>query len=798
MSVCGKILPKVVLQNNPQKIRNVSLIGDTNHGKTTLFSIFDQTNQPNQPEQKMTIKPNFISRFIRSGEDYQEYLVNLFDTPGHFDLDWEVSSCLRLSDAVVIVIDCTEGVCMQTETLIKRAVEEKLIIFVLVNKLDLLFLDGKFTTEAIYLRLCKIINQVNEIIYDSQQTNSPREEYLSAAKGNVGFASLKQEWGFTLKQFATLYESKTQQSADKIMRNLWGNRFVNSANNKVAEEHKIKNKANWVRGCCKHILEPIKKVFDTCLNDRKHLQSLAQKLGFLIPVQELENKNAEDLIATVMRNWMPATLLLAEIIINQFPSPLVSQKHRLAALYHPNSLEEEHRIQLENCDSTGKLAGYFSQWIAPDPTPLKLLMVGRVFSGSISVGDVVYFVGEHTGSLTVSQIYLNAPQLISIQCAVAGNVIAVHVDNPTHTTLGTLRDDPSALPMKRAMKSNSPTMQQAIAPFKITPIVKSKLSVLNKLMPSTELHDYDWTTNCNSPFHADLILAELKQAIEPTEPIERANIRYCFCETITCESEECLTKSPNKHNRLFGKAKPLNNYIQEAIREEKVNFISSKQVVADLQQFGWHPNDDCIVGFAPSRIGSNVFISHTPDQVGFLEGKESCLGAFKWFSKEGVLADEPVRGFAFHLTNHVFYVGRGQVRNGAQVLPAARRLFYACQLCASPRFMQPIYLMELHTCKASLGAVPRLYAWRPIKEIDYSDQDVLLIGHLPLRHYTDFEHSLKLLGAKVRFMKFAFWEIIESDPLQDGSEANLIAKKIREFKGLDELIPPLDNYRDRL
>jgi elongation factor 2 len=111
--------------------------------------------------------------------------------------------------------------------------------------------------------------------------------------------------------------------------------------------------------------------------------------------------------------------------------------------------------------------------------------------------------------------------------------------------------------------------------------------------------------------------------------------------------------------------------------------ISSKQDVKErarkLQdEHEWDPNDaKKIWCFGPDTTGANMVVD-TTKQVQYLnEIKDSVEAAFQWATKEGGLTDEHMRGIRFNIqdvTLHADAIHRG----GGQIVPTARRVFYAC------------------------------------------------------------------------------------------------------------------------
>ncbi len=172
--------------SNQNQIRNFCIIAHIDHGKSTLA---DRLLEVTHTVTKREMKDQLLDQMDLERErgitiklqpvrmEYQDYILNLIDTPGHVDFSYEVSRSLAACEGAILVVDSTQGIEAQTLANAYLAIEHDLKIIPVVNKIDLPNADRKKVADE----LISVFGfKEEEILYASGKTGEGVEEILQA------------------------------------------------------------------------------------------------------------------------------------------------------------------------------------------------------------------------------------------------------------------------------------------------------------------------------------------------------------------------------------------------------------------------------------------------------------------------------------------------------------------------------------------------------------------------------------------------------------------------------------------
>jgi len=831
------------IMDKRKNIRNMSVIAHVDHGKSTLSDSlvskagiiagakagearFMDTRKDEQ-DRAITIKSTAITlyyeineadmAYIKQETDGNAFLINLIDSPGHVDFSSEVTAALRVTDGALVVVDCVSGVCVQTETVLRQAITEKIKPVLFMNKMDRALLELQLEPEDLYQTFQKIVENVNVIIATYGDDEGPMGEIMvTPVNGTVGFGSGLHGWAYTLKQFAEMYSAKFKIEVPKLMARMWGNQFYNAKTKKW-------NKTGgdgYVRGYCQFILTPIFTLFDAVMKfNKEKTAKLIKKLEIKLTPEEKELEG-KPLMKAMVRKWLPAGEALLQMISIHLPSPVTAGKYRAADLYE-GPIEDEVGQGMQNCDPNAPLMMYVSKMV-PTSDKGRFYAFGRVFSGTISTGLKVRIMGPNYIPGKKDDLFLKSIQrtvlmmgryIEPLDSCPAGNIVGLVGVDQFLVKTGSVTTFAAAHNIKVMKFSVSPVVRVAVEcknPQDLPKLVEG-LKRLSKSDPMVQISMEESGEHIIAgagELHLEICLKDLEED-HAGIPLRKSDPVVSYREGVTQMSDRmCLSKSPNKHNRLFVKASPLEEGLPEAIEK---NEISAKQDPKErarkmAEEYGWDVMDARKIWcFGPNTTGCNLLADVSKGVQYLNEIKDSIVAGFQWVTREGVLCEEEMRGCCFKIYDvalHADAIHRG----GGQIIPTARRVFYASQLTGQPRLMEPIYLVEIQCPQSVVGGVYSCLNRRRgtvIEEAPRVGTPLYNVrAHLPVLESFGFTADLRGSTGGQAFPQCVFdhWKPISGDPLEEGSKARELVLGIRKRKNLSPVddIPPLDRFFDKL
>merc|ERR1712096_593062 len=751
------------------------------------------------------------------------FLINLIDSPGHVDFSSEVTAALRVTDGALVVVDCVSGVCVQTETVLRQAIAERIRPVLFMNKMDRALLELQLEQEELYQTFQRIVENVNVIVATYCDDDGPMGVVrVDVNNGSVGFGSGLHGWAFTLKQFAEMYASKFGVDVDKMMKKLWGESFFNPKTKKWSKTKDNDNK----RSFCMYVLDPIYMVFDAIMNFKKEqteklLTKLTTASGKMVKdVLKHEEKEMEGkpLMKAVMRNWLPAGEAMFQMIVIHLPSPVTAQRYRAELLYE-GPHDDLACMGIKNCDSTAPLMMYISKMV-PTSDKGRFYAFGRVFSGKVATGQKARIMGPNFVPGSKSDLYEKSIQrtilmmggrVEAIEDVPAGNICGLVGVDQFLVKTGTITTFKEAHNMKVMKFSVSPVVRVAVEPKNPADLPKlvEGLKRLSKSDPMVQCFIEESGEHIIAgagELHLEVCLKDLEED-HAQIPLKKSDPVVSYRETVSEESSiMCLSKSPNKHNRLFMKAVPMPDGLAEDIDDGKVNprddFKIRGRYLADTYEYDITEARK-IWCFGPDTNGPNLMIDCTKGVQYLNEIKDSVVAGFQWASKEGVLCDENLRACRFNLYDvalHADAIHRG----GGQIIPTARRVLYACMLTAEPRLMEPVYQVEIQCPENAVGGIYGVLnrgRGHVFEEAQTPGTPMFVVkAYLPVNESFGFTADLRSNtgGQASPQCVFDHWQVMPGDPMDGSSKTYQIVQDTKQRKGLKPGNADLGNYLDKL
>jgi elongation factor 2 len=483
---------------------------------------------------------------------------------------------------------------------------------------------------------------------------------------------------------------------------------------------------------------------------------------------------------------------ILSMVVRHHPPPHVAQKYRIPKIWK-GDLNSELGQSLVNCDEKGPIVMMVTN-VVVDPQA-GVVAVGRLFSGTVHDGDTVYLHSAKVQSRIQSVNMFMGPFRELVGVLGAGNIPAL-LGLDAARAGETISSTKEVTPFEQIKYVSEPVVTIAVEP-KYPRDLPKLIDTLRKI----SIEDPNLVVKINEEtgemlmagmgvLHLEIATTLITQAgleIVTTPPL----INYR--ETIRSPAGPVMSKSPNKHNRIFMKVEPLTPEVVELIRNNTINEqLDRKSIAKILRDQGWDAEEARNVVAVDSK--GNLFIDATKGVQFMQESIDSIKVGFLDVMENGPLAQESCRGIKVVLHHAEFHEDAAH-RTYAQLLPASRRAILGAMLLANPTLLEPILGIEVKASSELIGSIASVISARRGRMLNVEQKGILTIieGVIPAAETFDLSEAMRgaTAGKAMWNTHFKEWSSVPTSILMQ------LITSIRKRKGLSERPPTPDEFIDK-
>jgi elongation factor 2 len=480
------------------------------------------------------------------------------------------------------------------------------------------------------------------------------------------------------------------------------------------------------------------------------------------------------------------------MVVQHHPPPHVAQKYRIPKIWS-GDLNSEIGKSLVACDEKGP-ALMMVTTINVDPQAGRVA-TGRLYSGTIKDGDDVFLIdAKRPGRVQSVNIYMgntreivsvipagNIPALLGLDYAVAGETISTVKGVQAFESIKYVSEPVVTIAVEPKHPKDLPKLVEALR--RITVEDPNLLVKINEETGETLMAGM-------GVLHLEIATSLLQEAgleIVTTQPL----INYR--ETIRAKAGPIMSKSPNKHNKIFMRVEALPDDILDMIRTGKIKEdMDKKEMAKILREKGWSADEARSVAAVDSS--GNMLIDETKGVQYLQESMDSIRSGFDDVIHNGPIAHESVRGVKFVL--HHFVPHEDPAHRGlAQLMPATRRSMLGSMLIADPVLLEPILGVEVKCPQEQIGAVGGVLSGKRGKLLNVEQKGIVAIiqGEVPASETFDLSEKMRgaTAGKAMWNTYFKAWQ-----PVPNSIFRTLVAD-VRKRKGLNPDPPSPDEFIDK-
>ena len=501
-------------------------------------------------------------------------------------------------------------------------------------------------------------------------------------------------------------------------------------------------------------------------------------LSFKDVIEAYEKDNYRELAKKA-----PLHQIILNMCIKHHPNPIEAQAYRIPKIWH-GDLESEEGKSLLACNPLGPVAFVVTKIVIDKHAGE--VAAGRLFSGTVKQGQDLYLnMAKKYVRIQQVSVYKGAQRMLADEIP-SGNVIGIVGLKDTFAG-----ETVSSIPMEpfESIKHIfEPVITKSIEAKKTADLARliEILRQVSKEDPSIKISINEETGENLMAGMGELHLEVIEHRIKTEKGLDVVTSKpiVVYRETILKQSAEMEGKSPNKHNKLYFKARPLEENVFANIKSGEIPEIKIKKkddtLVKKLVELGYDNKDAKNVR---DIYRGSMLVDSTRGIVHIGEVMELVIEAFEQVINEGPLAREPGVKIRVDLTDcklHEDAIHRGP----AQILPAVREAIREAMRDAKAVIFEPIQILQIESPIDYMGDISKLVQNKRGQLLDMvqEEEHITIKAKLPVSEMFGLSNDLRsATGGRGVF--FVVDQIFEKLPEELQSK---IIKQIRERKGLTE------------
>jgi elongation factor 2 len=471
-----------------------------------------------------------------------------------------------------------------------------------------------------------------------------------------------------------------------------------------------------------------------------HMQETGMTFGEIIEYNQRHQDGDDDALPE-LREQAPLAEIVLDMVVDHFPNPVDAQPERIPHVWRGDA-DSDLAHQMRDVDPSGEVVFMVTD-IGMDPHAGEVA-TGRLFSGTLEEGQELYVSGTAgTNRLQSVGLYMG-DEREEVEKVPAGNIAAV--TGLKDAIAGSTVSSVDMTPFESIDHISEPVITKSIEAERMDDLPKliEVLRQVSKEDPTIQIDIDEETGEHLISGQGELHLEVQTQRIERNHniPVKTGEPIVVYREAITSESREVEGISPNRHNRFYISAHPLEEEVIETIKRGEATMDMPEQERREaLQEAGMEKDTSQNV---EHMHGANMFIDETKGIQHLNETMELVLEGFEEAIDDGPLAAEPVEGVLLRLHDarlHEDAIHRGP----AQVIPAMREAVHNALIDADIRLMEPMQDVRIDTPTEHMGAASgEIQGRRGIVDDMYEEGGRMVVeGEAPVDEMIGFSSDIR-------------------------------------------------------